>query len=66
MKIELFLPKFTDVLSTDTPTQLIHGILHPCNTLFILSKIAEAVADCFPEYNNKNDTKKQPNKQTKK
>ncbi len=47
--MELFLPKFTDVLSTDIPAQLIHGILLSCSTLSILFNITEAVADSFPK-----------------
>ncbi len=50
--MELFLLIFTDVLSTDIPAQLTHGILVSCNTLSILFKITEAVADSFPKKNN--------------
>ncbi len=50
--MELFLPKCTDVLSTDIPAQLTHGILLSCNTLSILFNITEAMADSFPKKNN--------------
>ena len=46
--IELFLPKLTDVLSTDTPTQLLQEILFCCSTSSILSKMAAAVPESVP------------------
>ena len=46
------LPKFTDVLSTDIPAQLTHGILISCNMLSVSFNITEAVADSFPKKNN--------------
>lgn len=55
VKIELFFPKLTDVLSTDTPTQLAHGILLSCSTLSILLKMIAAVPESLPEYRDRRE-----------
>ena len=43
--IEFLLPKLTEVLSTETPTQLLHKILFSWKTQSIFSKMDAAVAD---------------------
>ena len=47
--MELLFPRLTDVLSTETPTQLAQGISFRIRISFIFSKMDAAVAEFVPE-----------------